>query len=138
MDLVSFNSKHNLANGENNRDGENHNISWNHGVEGPSSDHAISALRKRQQRNMLSTLLLARGVPMLLMGDEVSRSQGGNNNTWCQDTQLSWMIWSQEHCDRALLTYVQRLLKVRTQLAEVLNPVVAHREQPQRLSLIHI
>ena len=134
LDLVSFNNKHNLANGENNRDGENHNISWNHGVEGPSSDHAISALRKRQQRNMLSTLLLARGVPMLLMGDEVSRSQGGNNNTWCQDTQLSWMIWSQEHCDRALLTYVQRLLKVRTQLAEVLNPVVAHREQPQRRS----
>ena len=134
LDLVSFNSKHNLANGENNRDGENHNTSWNHGVEGPSSDHAINALRKRQQRNMLSTLLLSRGVPMLLMGDEVGRSQGGNNNTWCQDTPLSWMIWSEEHCDQALFTYVQRLLKVRTQLSEVLNPVIGHSEQAKRRS----
>lgn len=132
MDLVSFNSKHNLANGEDNRDGENHNNSWNHGVEGPSSDHAITALRKRQQRNMLSTLLLARGVPMLLMGDEVGRSQGGNNNTWCQDTPLSWMIWSEEHCDRELLTFVERLLKLRSQLTELLNPVVGHSEQTQR------
>ena len=134
IDLVSFNSKHNLANGEDNRDGENHNNSWNHGVEGPSSDHAITALRKRQQRNMLSTLLLSRGVPMLLMGDEVGRSQGGNNNTWCQDTPLSWMIWSEQHCDRELLTYVQRLLKVRSQLTELLNPVVAPSEQRQRRS----
>jgi len=132
MDLVSFNSKHNLANGEDNRDGENHNNSWNHGVEGPSTDPAITALRKRQQRNMLSTLLLARGVPMLLMGDEVGRSQGGNNNTWCQDTPLSWMIWSEEHCDRELLTFVERLLKVRDQLNELLNPVVGPSEQPQR------
>ena len=134
MDLVSFNSKHNLANGEDNRDGENHNNSWNHGVEGPSSDHAINSLRKRQQRNMLSTLLLARGVPMLLMGDEVGRSQGGNNNTWCQDTPLSWMIWSKEHCDGELLTFVRRLLKLRSQLNELLNPAVGHSEQPHRRS----
>ena len=134
MDLVSFNSKHNLANGEDNRDGENHNNSWNHGVEGPSSDHAINSLRKRQQRNMLSTLLLARGVPMLLMGDEVGRSQGGNNNTWCQDTPLSWMIWSKEHCDGELLTFVRRLLKLRSQLTELLNPAVGHSEQPHRRS----
>ncbi|CAI8329183.1 MAG: Glycogen operon protein GlgX [Cyanobium sp. ARS6] len=134
MDLVSFNSKHNLANGEDNRDGENHNNSWNHGVEGPSSDHAINSLRKRQQRNMLSTLLLARGVPMLLMGDEVGRSQGGNNNTWCQDTPLSWMIWSKEHCDRELLTFVRRLLKLRSELTELLNPAVGHSEQPHRRS----
>ena len=132
MDLVSFNSKHNLANGEDNRDGDNHNNSWNHGVEGPSSDPAITALRKRQQRNMLSTLLLARGVPMLLMGDEVGRSQGGNNNTWCQDTPLSWMIWSEEHCDTELLTFVQRLLRLRSELAELLNPVVSHCEQQQQ------
>ena len=130
LDLVSFNGKHNLANGEDNRDGENHNTSWNHGVEGPTSDPAIRALRKRQQRNLLTTLLFARGVPMLLMGDEVGRSQGGNNNTWCQDTPLSWMIWSETHCDEALLTYVQRLLKVRSQLAELINPLVAHSEPP--------
>ena len=134
MDLVSFNSKHNLANGEDNRDGENHNNSWNHGVEGPSSDPAINSLRKRQQRNMLSTLLLARGVPMLLMGDEVGRSQGGNNNTWCQDTPLSWMIWSKEHCDGELLTFVRRLLKLRSELTELLNPAVGHSEQPHRRS----
>ena len=132
MDLVSFNRKHNLANGEDNRDGENHNNSWNHGVEGPSSDPAITALRKRQQRNMLSTLLLARGVPMLLMGDEVGRSQGGNNNTWCQDTPLSWMIWSEEHCDTELLTFVQRLLRLRSELAELLNPVMSHYEPQQQ------
>ena len=130
LDLVSFNGKHNLANGEDNRDGENHNTSWNHGVEGPTSDPAIRALRKRQQRNLLTTLLFARGVPMLLMGDEVGRSQGGNNNTWCQDTPLSWMIWSQAHCDTALLTYAQRLLKVRSQLAELINPLAAHSEPP--------
>ncbi|QNI74318.1 isoamylase [Synechococcus sp. NOUM97013] len=130
LDLVSFNGKHNLANGEDNRDGENHNTSWNHGVEGPTSDPAIRALRKRQQRNLLTTLLFARGVPMLLMGDEVGRSQGGNNNTWCQDTPLSWMIWSQAHCDTELLTYAQRLLKVRSQLAELINPLMAHSEPP--------
>ena len=134
MDLVSFNGKHNLANGEDNRDGENHNISWNHGVEGPSTDHAVTALRRRQQRNMLSTLLLARGVPMLLMGDEVGRSQGGNNNTWCQDTPLSWMIWSDDHCDMELFTYVKRLLVVRRQLADLFNPLVGHSEKLQRFS----
>ena len=133
-DLVSFNGKHNLANGEDNRDGENHNISWNHGVEGPTSDPAVMALRRRQQRNMLSTLLLARGVPMLLMGDEVGRSQGGNNNTWCQDTPLSWMIWSDESCDTDLLTYVKRLLAVRRQLGDLFNPEIAHSEKSKRLS----
>ena len=129
LDLVSFNNKHNLANGENNRDGENHNISWNHGVEGPSSDRAIDALRRRQQRNLLSTLLLSRGVPMLLMGDEVGRSQGGNNNTWCQDSPLSWMIWGDDHCDHELQTYVSRLLVVRQQLAVLFNPIRAHNEK---------
>ncbi len=129
LDLVSFNSKHNLANGENNRDGENQNNSWNHGVEGPSSDRAIDALRRRQQRNLLSTLLLSRGVPMLLMGDEVGRSQGGNNNTWCQDSPLSWMIWGDDHCDHELQTFVQRLLNVRQQLAVLFNPTRPHNEK---------
>jgi glycogen operon protein len=121
-DLVSFNGKHNLANGEDNRDGDNHNNSWNHGVEGPSSDHAIAALRERQLRNLLTTLLLAPGVPMLSMGDEVRRSQGGNNNTWCQDNPLGWMHWLPDSDDLALRSYLQRLLLLRQHLAPLLNP----------------
>lgn len=121
-DLVSFNRKHNLANGEDNRDGENHNISWNQGVEGPSTHSKLEAQRKRQQRNLLTTLVLARGVPMLLMGDEVSRSQGGNNNTWCQDSPLGWMIWNNDRCDHDLQLFTSRLLKLRQQLSELLNP----------------
>ncbi len=85
-DLVSFNGKHNLANGEDNRDGDNHNNSWNHGVEGPSSDHAVVSLRERQLRNLLATLLLAPGVPMLLMGDEVRRSQGATTTPGARTT----------------------------------------------------
>ena len=127
-DLVAYNRKHNLANGEDNRDGENHNNSWNHGVEGPSSDPAITALRQRQQRNLLSSLLLARGVPMLLMGDEVGRSQGGNNNSWCQDSPLSWMVWNDDHCDLELKRFLQRLLKLRAALPQLFNPVVPPRE----------
>jgi glycogen operon protein len=121
-DLVSYNQKHNLANGEDNRDGDNHNNSWNHGVEGPSSDHAISSLRNRQLRNMLATLLLSPGVPMLLMGDEVRRSQGGNNNSWCQNNPLGWMHWQPDPGDLDLHTFVQRLLILRQQLAPLLNP----------------
>ncbi len=124
-DLVSYNGKHNLANGEDNRDGDNHNNSWNHGVEGPCNDHAITALRNRQQRNLLATLLLAPGVPMLLMGDEVRRSQGGNNNTWCQNNPLGWMHWRPDAGDLALRQFVQRLLVLRRKLAGLLNP-----EQP--------
>ena len=127
-DLVAYNRKHNLANGEDNRDGENHNNSWNHGVEGPSSDPAITALRQRQQRNLLSSLLLARGVPMLLMGDEVGRSQGGNNNSWCQDSPLSWMVWNDDHCDLELKRFLQRLLKLRAALPQLFNPLVPPRE----------
>ena len=122
-DLVSFNGKHNLANGEDNRDGENHNISWNQGVEGPSSDPAVRALRSRQQRNLMATLLLARGVPMLLMGDEVSRSQGGNNNSWCQDSPLGWMIWNPDRCDHEQHLFTTRLLKLRQQLIGLINPL---------------
>ena len=98
-DLVSFNKKHNLSNGESNRDGENHNNSWNHGFEGPSTNQEIKELRLRQQRNLFSSLLLSPGVPMILMGDEVGRSQGGNNNAWCQNSPIGWMIWNHEDCD---------------------------------------
>ena len=131
-DLVSFNGKHNLANGEDNRDGDNHNNSWNHGVEGPSSDKAVLALRDRQLRNLLATLLLAPGVPMLLMGDEVRRSQGGNNNTWCQNNPLGWMHWQPDGGDLALRTYLQRLLHLRRHLLDLLNPELPLAERPQR------
>ena len=131
-DLVSYNRKHNLANGEDNRDGENHNNSWNHGIEGPTSNPAVQALRQRQQRNLLCSLLLARGVPMLLMGDEVGRSQGGNNNSWCQDSPLGWMIWSEDHCDLELKQFLQRLLRLRQALPQLFNPLVPPRETTRK------
>jgi glycogen operon protein len=131
-DLVSFNGKHNLANGEDNRDGDNHNNSWNHGVEGPTTDRAVLALRDRQMRNLLATLLLAPGVPMLLMGDEVRRSQGGNNNTWCQNNPLGWMHWQPDGGDLALRTFLLRLLHLRRQLLDLLNPELPLAERPLR------
>ena len=93
-DLVSYNDKHNEANREDNRDGHDNNLSWNCGVEGPTDDAEISALRARQKRNMIATLLLSQGVPMLLAGDELGRTQGGNNNAYCQDNEISWVDWS--------------------------------------------
>jgi isoamylase len=93
-DLVSYNEKHNEANGEDNRDGESHNRSWNCGVEGPTADPAVRALRARQRRNFLATLFLSQGVPMLLHGDELGRSQRGNNNAYCQDNEITWVDWS--------------------------------------------
>ncbi len=121
-DLVSFNKKHNLANGENNRDGENNNNSYNHGVEGPTTNKIINNLRQKQQRNLLSTLLLSPGVPMLLMGDEIGRSQGGNNNTWCQDNTLGWMDWDHENWDHDLKEFVIKLIALRKQLPEFFSP----------------
>jgi isoamylase len=111
LDLVSYNEKHNLANGEDNRDGESHNRSWNCGVEGETDDASVLALRKRQQRNLLATLLLSQGVPMLLHGDEIGRSQGGNNNAYCQDNDVSWMDW--KNLDDSLLAFVRQLLDLR-------------------------
>ena len=93
-DLVSYNEKHNDANGEDNNDGESHNRSWNCGVEGPTDDAAVLDLRARQQRNFIATLLLSQGVPMLLHGDEMGRTQRGNNNVYCQDNEIAWMDWS--------------------------------------------
>ena len=92
-DLVSYNEKHNEANGEGNRDGENHNRSWNCGAEGPTEDAEINKLRDRQKRNFLATLFLSQGIPMLLGGDEIGRSQQGNNNGYCQDNEISWFDW---------------------------------------------
>ncbi|HWH35610.1 MAG TPA: glycogen debranching protein GlgX [Acidimicrobiales bacterium] len=110
-DLVSYNDKHNEANGEGNRDGESHNRSWNCGVEGPTDDEAILALRARQQRNFLATLLLSQGVPMLLGGDELGRSQGGNNNGYCQDNEISWYHWA--GADQGLLEFTKWMLAFR-------------------------
>ena len=110
-DLVSYNDKHNEVNGENNRDGESHNRSWNCGVEGPSDDPDVLALRARQQRNFLATLFLSQGVPMLLGGDEIGRTQQGNNNAYCQDNALSWYDWDQ--IDDDLLAFTQRLIRFR-------------------------
>jgi isoamylase len=110
-DLVSYNEKHNEANGEGNRDGESHNRSWNHGVEGGTDDPAINALRARQQRNFLSTLFLSQGIPMLLGGDEMGRSQGGNNNAYCQDNEVSWFDW--DNVDEGLLQFTSRLIAFR-------------------------
>jgi len=111
-DLVSYNEKHNEANGENNNDGENHNRSWNCGAEGPTDDPAIKALRARQQRNFLTTLLLSQGVPMIAHGDELGRTQRGNNNVYCQDNEVSWVDW--EHADEELLEFVRRVGALRT------------------------
>ncbi|WP_371811743.1 glycogen-debranching protein [Synechococcus sp. LA31] len=132
-DLVSYSRKHNLANGEDNRDGDNHNNNWNHGAEGPSSDPAVQALRNRQLRNLLSTLLLSPGVPMLLMGDEVRRSQGGNNNAWCQNNLLGWMHWQPDEGDLALKLFVRRLIHLRHHLADLLNPEIPHAEAGKAL-----
>ena len=132
-DLVSYSQKHNLANGEDNRDGDNHNNNWNHGAEGPSTDAAVTTLRNRQLRNLLSSLLLSPGVPMLLMGDEVRRSQGGNNNAWCQNNVLGWMHWQPDADDQALRLFVQRLIHLRHHLADLLNPEIPHPEAGKAL-----
>jgi isoamylase len=118
-DLVSYNVKHNEANGEQNRDGLDDNLSWNCGHEGPTDDRAILALREQQQRNFLATLVLSQGVPMLCGGDEIGRTQGGNNNAYCQDNELSWMNWSLDERARRLLAFTRRLLRIRHEHAEL-------------------
>ncbi|MEO5711137.1 MAG: glycogen debranching protein GlgX [Nocardioidaceae bacterium] len=114
-DLVSYNEKHNDANGEGNNDGESHNRSWNCGAEGSTDDDGVQALRARQQRNLLVTLLLSQGVPMILHGDEVGRSQQGNNNVYCQDNELSWMDWDLEEWQQELLAFTKRVVRLRTE-----------------------
>jgi glycogen operon protein len=112
-DLVSYNGKHNEANGEDNRDGANDNVSWNCGVEGETSDPAVVALRLRQAKNGVAILMLSRGVPMLLAGDEVLRSQGGNNNAWCQDNALSWFDWKRVETHRDMLRFTRESIALR-------------------------
>jgi isoamylase len=112
-DLVSYNEKHNQANGEGNNDGESHNRSWNCGVEGDTDDPDVLALRARQHRNFLVTLLLSQGVPMVLHGDEVGRTQRGNNNVYCQDNELSWLHWDLEEWQQALLVFARRVVELR-------------------------
>jgi isoamylase len=112
-DLVSCNQKHNEANGEENRDGTNDNESWNCGVEGPTDDPVVNALRGQQQRNFLATLLLSQGVPMLLAGDEFGQTQRGNNNAYCQDSPLAWLDWNLSSEQRALLEFVCELMRLR-------------------------
>ncbi len=112
-DLVSYNDKHNDANGENNNDGDSHNRSWNCGIEGPTDDAAINALRARQQRNFLATLLLSQGVPMISHGDELGRTQSGNNNGYCQDNTLTWVDWADTDAD--LLAFASKVAALRAE-----------------------
>ena len=113
-DLVSYNERHNLANGEHNRDGHGHNLSWNCGVEGPTDDPAVQALRSRLQRALLATVLLAQGTPMLAAGDELGHTQGGNNNPYCQDNPITWIDWSD--VDQRLTDFCARLIALRRHL----------------------
>jgi len=112
-DLVCYNQKHNEANGEDNRDGSDDNLNWNCGVEGPTDNLPIVELRERQKRNILMTLLLSQGVPMICGGDERGRTQRGNNNAYCQDNELSWFDWKLDHSDRKLLAFTQQLIALR-------------------------
>src|SRR5947199_7966128 len=109
-DLVSYNEKHNEANGEDNQDGTDDNRSWNCGAEGPTDDPEVLALRARQRRNFLASLLLSQGVPMVLGGDELARTQGGNHNAWCQDNEISWFDWELDDEQRDLLEFTRRLI----------------------------
>ena len=114
-DLVSYNEKQNMANGEDNRDGESHNRSWNCGVEGPTDDERVLSLRSRQHRNFLTTLLLSQGTPMISHGDEMGRGQRGNNNVYCQDNRLSWVDWNQTRTNSELVEYTQFLTELRAE-----------------------
>ncbi len=113
-DLVSYNDKHNQANGEDNRDGDNHNLSWNCGVEGPTDDAEIIELRERQKRNFMASLLCSQGVPMIRAGDELGHTQHGNNNAYCQDNEISWINWELDEHQAALLRFVSSLIQFRS------------------------
>jgi isoamylase len=113
QDLVSYNSKHNEANGEDNRDGTDNNRSWNCGGEGPTDDPEIKQIRARQKRNFIATLLFSQGVPMFLAGDAIGHTQNGNNNAYCQDNEISWLDWDPEHIDHEFLEFVQKVIALR-------------------------
>lgn len=122
MDLVSYNQKHNEANGENNNDGSNDNDSWNCGWEGATDDVAINALRRRQIKNAIAILMVSQGVPMLLMGDEVGRTQNGNNNTYCHDNELSWLDWDLQTKNAEILEFVKHSVAFRRSHPVLRNP----------------
>ncbi|MDK7213981.1 glycogen debranching protein GlgX [Corynebacterium pyruviciproducens] len=122
-DLVSYNEKHNEANGEGGRDGESHNRSWNCGVEGPTDDPEINALRAQQRRNFLTTLLISQGTPMISHGDELGRTQNGNNNVYCQDNEISWLDWSKYEENQDLFQFTKRLIELRKE-----HPVFRRRQ----------
>ncbi|MBM6705834.1 glycogen debranching protein GlgX [Bifidobacterium pullorum subsp. saeculare] len=122
-DLVSYNNKHNEANGEGNRDGESNNRSWNCGVEGPTNIRDVNELRQRQMRNMFATLLVSQGIPMICGGDEVMRTQGGNNNAYCQDNEISWTNWDLDDSQQEMLAFVSKMIHLR------LNHPVLHRRR---------
>jgi glycogen operon protein len=124
-DLVSYNDKHNEANGEENRDGSNDNLSWNCGVEGPTDDPAINELRRRQMKNALAILFISQGVPMLLMGDECGRTQQGNNNTYCHDGPINWLDWSLLEQNADLFRFCQQMIRFRAH-----HPVLKHSLHP--------
>jgi glycogen operon protein len=130
-DLVSYNQKHNLANGENNRDGLDENYSWNCGAEGPTDNPAILGLRHRQVRNLIATLFLSQGVPMLLAGDEFLRTQRGNNNAWCQDNEISWVDWSLVGTNSGFLRFVKELIALRKR-----HPALRRRTFPRSADVI--
>lgn len=127
-DLVSYNDKHNEANGESNNDGESHNRSWNCGAEGPTDDSSINALREKQKRNLLVTLFLSQGVPMMVAGDEFGRTQQGNNNAYCQDNEISWLDWT--NVDNILLDFTKQLIHFRLS-----HPVFCRRKWFQGLPI---
>jgi glycogen operon protein len=129
-DLVSYNEKHNEANLENNQDGENNNLSWNCGVEGPTDDPLVNELRGRQMRNFLATMMLSQGVPMISHGDEVARSQGGNNNAYCQDNELTWINWDLTPELRSLCDFTAQLIHLR-----LAQPVLRRRKYFQGRSI---
>jgi glycogen operon protein len=122
-DLASYNQKHNEANGEDNQDGTDDNLSWNCGAEGPTDDLTIVELREQQKRNMIATLLLSQGVPMICGGDEISRTQRGNNNAYCQDNELSWFDWKVDRRARELLAFTRQLIALRRE-----HPVLRRRQ----------
>ncbi|MFD2738017.1 glycogen debranching protein GlgX [Sulfitobacter aestuarii] len=122
MDLVSYDHKHNEENGEDNNDGHDHNLSWNCGAEGPTDDPAINALRDRQRRNLMATLLLSQGTPMTLMGDEQGRSQNGNNNTYCQPGEINWLDWSEAAMGGPFEDFMRGLLAIRRARSHFTDP----------------
>ena len=135
-DTVSFNEKHNEANGEDNNDGHSHNLSRNWGAEGATDDPGINAVRERMMRNLMATLLLSQGTPMILMGDEIARTQGGNNNAYCQDSEMNWLSWDLSPAETALRDFVAGLIAIRRTRPLLGSPRFLHRDptNPERIS----